>query len=233
MLTIKSTGSIRDVVESMRAVHGRLVPYAAATALTQTARTAAKVDIPAAMRQAFNNPRPYTLNSLFVQPARRENLSARVAVKNTAAGTRPEHFLFPEVEGGPRNTKRFETALRKAGAMRAGERAMPATDLPESQFESGAFIRALLSRVESGKGAGKGARVFVGAVGRSRTRGVWQASGSGKARTVKPLFIFTSSQPQYRQRLDFEGVAQKAAERDFPVQFDKALAALIAKGWRA
>ena len=232
MLTIRSTGSIANLVQSMREVHGRLVPYAAATALTRTARGGALSDVAKEMMRVFHNPRPYTLNSLFVQPASKDNLSARLMVKNQAAGTKPEHFLFPQVAGGARNPKRFEQGLRLMGVLKAGERVVPAVGLPDTQYESGAFIRRTMKQVESSR---KGARtgVFAGAVGRKGTRGVWQASGQGKSRSIKPLFIFTATQPVYRQRLDFEGVAQKAAERDFPVQFSKALNELVAKGWRS
>ena len=228
MLTIRSTGSIANLVQSMREVHGRLVPYAAATALTRTAKTAAKKDLPDEIRRVFNNPRPYTLNSLFVVPATKTDLSARVMVKNQAAGTKPEHYLFPQVAGGNRNAKRFEQALRLSGVLKAGERAVPAINLPEAQYESGPFIRRTLRQVES-----KSAGVFAGAVGRKRTRGIWQAKGKGKTRTVKPLFIFTAKQPAYRKRFAFEQVAQQAAEREFPGEFNRALNDLVAKGWQS
>ena len=233
MLTIRSTGSIANLVQSMREVHGRLVPYAAATALTRTARGGALSDVAEEMMRVFHNPRPYTLNSLFVQPASKDDLSARLMVKNQAAGTKPEHFLFPQVAGGARNPKRFEQGLRLMGVLKAGERVVPAVGLPETQYESGAFIRRTMQQVESSRAKGARTGVFAGAVGRKGTRGVWQTSGQGKSRTIKPLFIFTATQPAYRQRLDFEGVAQKAAERDFPVQFSKALNELVAKGWQA
>ena len=232
MFNIKSTGSsIGNLVQDMRAIHGRLVPYAASTALTRTAQTAAKKDIPDEMRRVFNNPRPYTLNALFVQAAKKDDLTARVMVKTQAAGTKPEHYLFPEVAGGTRNAKRFEQALRLRGLLKSGERAVPAIDLPEAKYESGPFIRNMLRRAEASKGAKSG--VFVGAVGRKKTRGVWEASGSGKSRKVKPLFIFTQAQPTYQPRLNFAGVAQKVAEREFPGEYNRALNALVAKGWKA
>ena len=99
MLTIRSTGSIANLVQSMREVHGRLVPYAAATALTRTARGGALSDVAEEMMRVFHNPRPYTLNSLFVQPASKDDLSARLMVKNQAAGTKPEHGSSPRTRG--------------------------------------------------------------------------------------------------------------------------------------
>lgn len=233
MLTIQSTGSIASLVNSMRDVHGRLVPYAAATALTRTARIAAREDLPAEMQRVFKNPRSYTLNSLFVQPASKGNLSARVMVKTKAQGTSPEHYLFPEVAGGARNPKGFEQALRLSGLLKPGERVVPALRLPEAQFESGAFIRKTLRQVEAS--ANKGARtgVFAGAVGRKGTRGIWRDDGVPGRRRVQLLFLFVNKAPSYRARLNFQNVVEQAAQREFPPQFNQALNALVAKGWKA
>lgn len=236
MLTIKSTGSIADLIRDAREVYGRLVPYAASTALTRCAQIAAKTDIPNAMREAFENPTPYTLNSLFVQPATKDSLSARVMVKDSVSrGVVPEKFLLPEVKGGGRNEKGFERALRYGGWLKSGERVIPARDMPLDAFGnvSGPSIRSILATLEKpGGGAAKGKRkgrygagLFAGQIG--KTRGIWQRDGSGKNRTLKPLFIFTTKVPLYRARLDFEGIALKTAQTNFKPEFDKALSALL------
>lgn len=232
MLTVRATGSIADAIRSVRDVPARIVPYAAAAALTRTAHIARADTIPAAMRAVFNNPRDYTLNSLFVRGANAKDLSARIQVKNQAgSGVVPENFLLPEVVGGQRKTKRFENALRLIGAMKSGERAMPAAGIPESQYESGAFIRRVVRGVEADKAAtGRGKRIFAGAIGRKKTRGVWEASGAGRTRKLRPLLIFTTRLPTYRRRLDFEAIAQRTAEKHFPEQFQRALSEQLAKG---
>ena len=236
MLTIKSTGSVADVIASIRGVPARLVPYAAATALTRTGQTAAKKDLPDAMRSEFDNPTPWTLNSLFVKPATKDDLSARVMVKDSASrGVVPEKYLLPEVEGGGRNEKGFEKALRYGGWITAGERVIPGDDMPLDAFGnvSGPKIRSILATLEKPRGGGNvkgqrrgkyGAGLFVGQVG--RTRGIWQRDGLG----LKLLFIITNKQPQYRARLDFEGIAKKCAQANFKNEFTRAFEDLRAKG---
>lgn len=235
MLTIRNTtGSIAEVIASIRDVPARVVPYAASIALTRTAQVAAKTDIPRAMRLAFDNPTPYTLNSLFVVPSTKETLSARVMVKDSVSrGVIPEKFLLPEVEGGGRNEKGFEKALRFGGWLKSGERVIPARDTPLDSFGnvSGATIRGILATLEKpGGGRGKrtkgkyGSGLFAGQIG--HTRGIWRREG----RKVKPLFIFTTKQPLYRARLDFEGIALKTANTNFRPEFNRAFAEMRARG---
>lgn len=237
MLTInRTTGSIADVIASIRDVPARLVPYAAATALTRTAQIAATKDLPDAMRAAFVNPTPFTLNSLFVRPATKENLSARVMVKDTVSrGVAPEKFLFPEVEGGGRNEKGFERALRYGGWLKNGERVIPTDNMPRDAYGnvSGPTIRGILATLEKpGGGGGRGKRtkgrygtgLFAGQIG--KTRGIWRREG----RAIKLLFIFTAKAPLYRARLDFEGVVLKCANDNFKAEFNRAFESMRARG---
>ena len=246
MLTISSTtGSVTDVLAGLRDIPARVVPYATSTALTRTAQIAAKKDLPDAMRAAFINPTPFTLNSLYVKPSDTATLSARVMVKNTSSrGVVPEKFLFPEVAGGARNEKGFEKALRYAGWLKAGERAMPgdAAKLDAYGNVSGATIRSLLSMImtagarsttrgRDGKRLKKGRKltndIFIGEpIGGNRPAGIWRREGQ----RIRPLFIFTSKQPKYRQRLDFEGIAEQAARTHFQTEFNRAFEDLRAKG---
>lgn len=233
MLNITNTGSIAQMIREVRDVPARIVPYAASTALTRTAQRAAKDDLPAEMRRVFDRPTAYALNSLRVVPSTAQTLSARVMVKDVAgSGVAPEKFLQPEVEGGGRREKGMEKALRYAGLLRSGERVVPSHEMKLDAFGNvpGSRVRSILASVEKpgGKSARgtKGSGIFAGQIG--KTRGIWQRSGKGrKGRKVTPLFIFTSSQPQYRTRLDFAGVAKKTAEKHFLPEFEKALEAML------
>jgi hypothetical protein len=220
LLNIRHSGSsIADVIAAVRDVPARVIPYAASTALTRTAKTA-QGELIAGMRAGFDRPTAYTLNATFIEPANKEKLSARVAIKNTAgAGTVPEHFLFPEVEGGGRREKRFESALRLAGLMRAGERAMPGAGAARDAYGNlaGGTLRAIFGASKSSR-----SRIFVGPVGRRQTRGVWQREG----RRLKPLLIFTTRLPNYGVRLGFQPIVERVAERDFRSEFYKAAATI-------
>ena len=236
MLTIRNTtGSIADVIASMKDIPARVVPYAASTALTRTAKIAATKDLPDAMRAVFDRPTPFTLNSLFVKASTKETLTARVMVKDTASrGVVPEKFLFPEVSGGGRNEKGFEKALRYGGWLKSGQRAIPGDDMPRDSYGnvSGPAIRNILATLEKPGGgrAAKGKRkgrfkdgIFAGVIG--KTSGIWQRD----ARGLKPLFIFTSKAPLYRARLDFDGIALNAANTHFKTEFKRAFEEMRAK----
>lgn len=246
MLTIrKTTGSVAGVIASMKGVPARVVPYAASIALTRTAQIAQKRDLPDAMRSAFINPTPFTLNSLFVKPSTIQTLSARVMVKDSSSrGVVPEKFLFPEVAGGERREKGFEKALRYSGWLKSGEWAIPggAAKLDAYGNVSGPTIRSLLAMItnagarsatrdRSGKKLKKGRQlandIFIGTpTGGNRPAGIWRREGH----RIRPLFIFTSKQPLYRKRLDFDGIALLCANANFQPEFARAFAEMRAKG---
>lgn len=247
MLTISRKGpSLADAAASVRDVPARLVPYATATALTKVAQFAAKTELPAEMRRVFDNPVAYTINSLRIEPATKDTLSARVMVKNEGAGTgiAPENFLYPEVEGGVRKSKRAEMAMRYAGVLRAGQFAMPGPglNLDASGNVKGAEVKTILSALKSigaasshrrrdGTAVRKGGKLandlFVGKPkGGNRPDGIWRREGH----RVRALFVFTTTAPSYSQRLDFSGVVQKVALERFRPEFEKAVAALQVKG---
>lgn len=246
MLTINRTGSIADVIAAVRDVPVRLVPYAAATALTRTAKYAADTALPAEMRKVFQSPVSYTLKSLRIEPATKDSLSARVMVKNQAPGTsvKPENYLQPEVEGGGRKHKQMEVALRYSGVLSSGQYAMPGKGMKLDAHGNvkGADVRTVLKALKAirSKGPrGRGGRklkndLFAGLPrGGNRPHGIWRREGRGDGEgRLRPLFIFTNQTPSYAPRLDFTGVVQSVAHDRFAVEFEKAMAAMVAKGFR-
>lgn len=224
MLKITRSGqSLGQAAASLRDIPARIVPYAIATALTRTAKIGQQ-EIIGAMRGAFDRPTAYTLNSTFITVATKDSLTARIGIKNQlGGGVMPENFLFPEVFGGGRREKGFERALRFAGFLRAGERAMPGAGVALDGFGnvSAGTIRNILRQV----GTSKKSSIFVGALGRKQTRGIWQRDG----RSVKPLFVFTTSLPQYAQRLDFAATAEKATRENFSGEFYRAVNTMLEK----
>lgn len=245
MFTIRSSGSIAQMIAEVKGIPARVIPYAASTALTRCAQRAQKVDLPAEMRRVFNNPTPYAINSLFVQPATKDKLSARVMVKNTAGrGVVPENFLFPEVAGGNRKFKGFETWLRYEGFIGSGDHVMPVEGchlLDAYGNVSGPVTRGLMSALKDSNG---GARTFkfnakgkkvvdkrgragglIFAITKGRRRGLFEKNGD----VVRKIFHFTSKAPVYRQRLDFTAVVQKTAEDNFKNEFNIAATAILGR----
>lgn len=107
---------------------GRRLEFANVVALTRAAVAvkAAEVD---AMRAAFDRPTPYTLGGVYVLPATRQQPTATVGLKDSAAvgrqGTPASKFLAAEIDGGERRLKRFERLLQERRLMPRGWYAVP------------------------------------------------------------------------------------------------------------
>lgn len=220
MLSIRKSGSIAQILREARDVPARVIPYAAATALTRTAKRAQQAII-AEMPQVFDKPTPYTLNSTFVQPASVKTMTARVAVKDWASnnGTLPENYLLPAELGGGRKEKRFERNLRYAGLLARGERAVAGRAAPLDAF--GNLRRDEMQRILKTAENEKNAPYFVGRV--KRTRGVWRREG----RRLRPVLVFVLRAPQYRARLDFDGIAKRTTLEFFEAEFRAAAEAIV------
>lgn len=244
MLTVRRTGSLADAIADIPNVPRRVMPFAASTALTRVAKFAATEVLPAEMRQSFQNPTSYTLNSLRVEPATVDTLSARVMVKDQAAGHAPQNYLLPEVEGGPRGTKGMEAALRYQGVLRTSQFVVPGTGatLDANGNVSGAQVRTILSALKNirggvsarGQRAGRGRKLsndlFAGKPnGGNRPDGIWRREG----KRLRMLFVFTDQAPNYGQRLDFTGSVQRVALERFRPEFERAAADMIKRGVRA
>ena len=212
------------------------VPYAAALALTRTAQQAQR-DIIAHMSFDFDRPTPYTLNSVYIKPATKDDLHSDVYLKTDAAkGTPASKYLYPEIYGGPRRWKRSENALQRMGLMRPGTFMVPGKGMPLDQFGNirGSQMTKILSAlganpyaIPSAKSRARATRqgrnidVFVGRPGGGRLPlGIWQRL---KTR-VKPLLIFVDRPPLYRVRLKFYDIARATYDRVFEKTFNESLA---------
>lgn len=251
MLRISPSGrlSVAGAIAAVRDVPVSVIPYAAATALTRSAQ-AGQQAIVQQMPQVFDRPTAYTLNALRIEPATKDKLTARVAVKHQAGGasTRPESFLLPETAGGTRSEKRFERALRYMGVLRQGQFAMPgaAAKLDASGNVSGAEIRSILTALKAVRGgvdakgqkAGRGKvlqnDLFIGVptVGRGSGRRVRAGAAEGiyrrEGRRIRPVFIFGKA-PTYTPQLDFDGRVSEVVRARFAVEFNRAAVAILAK----
>lgn len=244
MLTIRRSGpTLAEIAADMRSVPVRMVPYAAATALTRCAQYAQRTELPAEMRRVFSSPVAYTLNSLRIEPATKDALSARVMVKDTGTGSgvAQEKFLQPEVEGGVRGHKRMENAMRYSGVLRGDQYAMPGAglSLDANGNVKGAEVRTILNALKGirggvgakGQRVGRGSKLandlFVGKPnGGNRPDGIWRREG----KRIRALFVFTSDAPNYSSRFDFSGVVQRVALERFRPEFEKAVAAMQSRG---
>ncbi|MBB4277038.1 hypothetical protein [Rhizobium mongolense] len=217
-------------------IYRRQIPFATAQALNETVediRDYHQTILPV----IFDRPTRYTLSSLRVlKTTSRGDLIAGVYFKDQ--NRRRQHYLMPQVEGGNRPHKAFETWLIRRGVMRSNEYAVPASGLKLDAYGnvSAGVITSILSQMAAGpdamqwetkrsrKRAGPSRnRYFVPQPGSSLRRGIWRRKGKT---AIEPVFIFVSG-VTYQKRYDFYGISVDRAMSYFPVNFERALIAGI------
>ena len=234
--------ALREVVAEFSQ---RRLNAALATALSRSA-VQVRDQIRRNMPQVLDRPTPWTLNSLFAQPATAARLQAEVNFKDdratTGGGTPATYYLLPNVDGGPRRAKRLEVALRAIGALPPGHLAVPAAGAKLDAYGNvsrGQIVQILSQlRIQLVAGSNRnmsfdarkaiaaqrraGGRFFVVRPGEGRqAAGVYQRELIG--RNVTPVFIFVRS-VTYRKRFRFYELAESMARKELPAQVDLAIA---------
>lgn len=221
--------SIEQWTADLEDIYKRQIPFATAKALNDTVddiRDYHQMIIPI----VFDRPTRYTLNSLRVLKASsRGDLEAGVYFKDQ--NRRRQHYLMPQVEGGNRPHKAFETWLIRRGVMRSNEYAVPASGLKLDAYGnvSPGMITSILSQLAAGpdamqwetkrsrKRAGSARnRYFVPQPGSTLRRGIWRRKGK---KSIEPVFIFVSG-VTYQKRYDFFGISMDRALALFPMNFE-------------
>lgn len=228
---------------------GGQVKYAAAVALTLTARDDVKPALQNEMRRAFDRPTNYTINSMFLKRATKENLEARVWLKDNpfGKGTPADRYLAPQIFGGERRLKGLERALQAARLMQPNQYAVPAAaaKLDANGNVSRSQIVQVLSQLRAQLGAGFESRASGSAASRRAVArqgvtyfaiaqqrrglqpGVYMKRRFAHGTAIKPVFIFVSH-ATYRPILKFFEVGEATARAAFPgrfeVEMDKAIA---------
>lgn len=238
MIEVKWSG-LRERLQTLDRLEREQLPFAAALALTGTAQDV-KQALVEDMKSVFDRPTRWTLNSLFIEPATKERMMARVWMKDDAdSGGRPAvEWLSPQIYSGPRDHKRSEKLLSDAGALPVGQYIMPAAGVKLDAH--GNISRGTMNKVMSGLGAqfdkyanstdsrrsiGNLRRYFILKRG-SRPLGIAERTGKGKA--GMRMVIAFGSRPQYSKRFDFHGRAKAVAEDQLPIRFELALARALA-----
>lgn len=240
-----------DIKNTIRQLAGqqKQVAFATAVALTKTVK-----EIEAAqyreIKDVFDRPTAYTMNSLYVRTANKNNLQATVMIKDESMKTRnPGQYLKPEIHGGARNLKAFEKALRSVGVLPDGYYAVPGSaakidaygNMNRGQIvqlisyfggfaESGSkanMTNSSRTKFERKQGravaAGK-AQFFVGSPADGKLPfGIWQRFSFSSGTSIKPILLFVRG-VNYQKRFDFVYVANKTFERNWRKNFDASLA---------
>jgi hypothetical protein len=241
---------LRDAEKYLIGLRKDQIPFATAYALTQTAKQAQE-NIRQEMRRVFDKPKPYTLNGIFVIPARKNQLYAVVKLKDGYSGPTnqdgvrgtPDQYLRAEIRGGERKPKAFEKLLINRGLIPPGMFAIPTNAAPRDPFGnvSAGYFNRIMSQLRiatdplsnATKASGKRRRTrtsgfFVAYPGRLQTKhlspGIYERIGTGFGSAIRPIFIYTDSPPRYRPRLDFDGVVRRTVESHLRWNFERAFA---------
>lgn len=160
-------------------------------------------------------------------------------------GVTVSDVLKAEIYGGLRKLKRHEQALSRVGILPAGMAIVPGEaakidaygNMSAGQInqiiswfrafgEQGYAAnmlqkgRARLARGSKAKGTQGFAYFCLKKQVGKLSPGIYQRFSFSKGSAVKPVMIFVRI-PQYRKRLDFYGVAERAAVDEFNIQFPR------------
>ncbi|MTI13349.1 hypothetical protein [Sansalvadorimonas verongulae] len=222
---------IPGAVKHLEEFQKKHIPFALAVSLTKIGAIV-RDDTRNEMQRVFNNPTRYTLNSLLLRPAQKKDINptAVVMFKDMASrGNAPAKYLGPEVHGGPRSVKGAASLLRGKGLLSSDEFLVPSRSAKLNQH--GNITRAQTMKMVAGvkteqkvDSKSRKAQYFVGRPG-GKAKGVWIRKG----RKLQP-FMLVTRQPQYRSRLDFYRIANKAVGKNYNKEFGRALGHAMSTG---
>ncbi len=237
MISISVKSNIDEVVRGLDDIARRQVPFAAAQALTFTARNAA-ADLKRELGSVFDRPTPFIANSPFFTAANKSRLEAVVGIRDTGGRATPAQYLKEHFSAGARGNKPMEKAMRSAGILPAGWLAVPSSDgVKKDAFGnvSKATVARILGALKQGTTARQGAnafRLFVVPPGDKRkgTRhlspGIWSSNRIGDSTVIKPVFLFVQA-ARYNKVLDLPKTVGATVAREFDRQFALALGAAL------
>lgn len=233
----------------------RQIIYAAAVALTETGQDVKEAEIHE-MRDVFDRPTPYTLNSVFLRRATKNDLRAVVWLKDQGGeGTPADRYLLPQIKGGVRLLKKFELALRQAGLLPDGMIAVPGSGAKLDQYGNmsrGQIVQILAyfrtfgevgyraniddkgrKRLARGGRKRQGFAYFVGRPGDGKLPlGVWQRFHFAVGSAIKPVLLFVND-AHYEPIFDFDFTGRDVVAKRWPVRFRAALQMAFATARRS
>lgn len=203
------------------------INFATAVALTRTAKDIREREI-GLMRQVFDRPTPWTLNSLAVKPATKTDLVALVRKKEFGANS-AGHILGPHIEGGGRGQRRAEQALGGFVVPGRGMKLDRYGNLPASVYVK--ILSQLKLQRDSTANASQSTRSKSKRKKEAYFRQgniVFQRTG----RAIMPALIITRP-PHYNRRFHYFDKGNEVFNELFPRHFDRAIEqALNDSGWK-
>lgn len=206
MLDVRA--DFRPFARTLDELARRQVPFATARALTEMANAAAVANR-RALPSIFDKPTPFTMAGIAVKPARKNDLVARVFVKDRQA-----EYLVLEETGGTRKPERS-----KHGGSGGGQALVMPKAIKRNAFGNIPFrgLAALRKRKD----------VFVGKTD-SGTGGFFRRLAGGR---LQALVLFIAA-AKYKPRFGFKARVIKVATATMVPAFRQALAKALATARR-
>ena len=213
-MRVDLTSNLGQVMTEAQRLHPQF-QFATAKALTDTVRLV-QAAMPAHLERTLDRPTQFTKAGFFIQPARKDALTAVVGVKDRQA-----QYLAYQVEGGTRAPAR--QALRLPSVV----------DLNESGNLPAGLIRQLVARARAGRratgrqsqrfGISSAVDLFYGEPGDGRPAGLYKRVPIGPGREhLVPIVVMPKQPAHYEPRFDFHAEAQRITEREFEAALDRA-----------
>lgn len=241
MVSVRINPNLGNLTQFAGRVHKQAL-YATALAMNSTMELT-KTGVEKEMKDVFRSPTPFTMKAMFIKYASRDNLRGMVMLKDFAGKSTPaSEYLKPQITGGLRKLKRFETLMMRVGIMPAGFRAVPGSGakldnfgnmsrgqlvqmlsyfktFPEAGYKANMTDKRKAALAKGSKSA-LGFKYFVGKPG-GGPLGVWQRIQFGSGTALKPVLIFVPS-AVYKPIFDFNYVATRTIAKNFDIEFAKA-----------
>lgn len=206
------------------------IPKATAQSITFTAERVQR-DLAAAMTDVFQNPTPFTLNSVRKTSATPRKLWAEVKLKDEASMGRPAaRYLAAQIQGGSREQKPSEFKLTMGGFIDRDQRLVPGDDAPLNAYGniSGPQMVKAMSNIGAQLDTYQNTSSAVAKRRQRRSgrqyfwmRGVgiyWREKGAGLR-----SFMVVVDKVDYQKRFDFHGIAESSVARHLPEQVKRSI----------
>lgn len=199
--------------------------FATAVGITWTGQDVKK-GLRKEMQSVFDRPTRWTLNSLFLKPAKRDDWNGLVFFKDFAPkGTAAGAYLDPQISGGDRKLKRSERLFRRRGFLASGLYLVPGRDArlnAAGNIPKGQITKALSDvgaqwdpRQNTSRKRGK--YFWLPAAGRRLAGVYWKQGGQ-----LKSLLVAVRA-PIYRRRFDFYATARTISRKRLTKNIRKAI----------
>jgi hypothetical protein len=219
--------------------YARRVRYATYTTLNRTA-VQVRQDEQEEMRRVLDRPTPYTLNSIGIDYANRDNLVAKVRFKDGLGNKNrcAERWVGLQARGGRRGMKASEGVLSRNVLGGRQVYLVPTKYAPLDAYGNvsrGAIVKILSSIRALGENSRSTTRKSRGgrraeeyfAVYDKRPGlppGIYRRLRTAFGNGVLPIFFFARQAPNYSTRFDFDGVARRSVQEHLQANWAAVLA---------